>query len=77
MRKPGAYPARECRQCGASLVPRLRANGIRETPREFQRRQRCDVCSPPLAKPRHIQQASVLQCHQTAANRLLRQWRNG
>jgi hypothetical protein len=53
----------------------MRATGIRETPREFHRRKRCDVCSPQLAKPRYVHQVSLLERRQLDANSLLRQWR--
>lgn len=75
MRKPGVYLPRRCPACGGPMAPRMRATGIRETPREFHRRKRCDVCSPQLAKPRYVHQVSLLERRQLDANSLLRQWR--
>jgi hypothetical protein len=68
------YSPHECLQCGGHLVPRVRANGSKETPREFNRRKGCDVCSP--QKPRGaLRGGSVLERRQLDANRVLRQWR--
>jgi hypothetical protein len=61
-------------KCGGLLVHRVRANGSKETPREFNKRKFCDVCSP--QKPRGaLRGGSVLERRQLEANRVLRQWR--
>lgn len=70
----GKYVQRTCPSCSGPMSPRVRTTGIKETPREFARRKKCDVCSPPKAKPR-IHQVTLRDVRQQDANQVLQQWR--